>query len=53
MVTAKVCRRTKNFTFKIKLKNMRMFTLLIVFILTFSLSVVYFDVQGSLLNPAL
>ena len=30
-----------------------MFTLLIVFILTFSLSVVYFDVQGSLLNPSL
>ena len=53
MVTRKVCQQIKNFTFKIKLKNMRMFTLFMVFILAFSLSAVYYDVQGSLLNSSL
>ena len=53
MVGRKVSKQIMNFIFKIRLTNIRIFTLLIVFILAFSLSGVYNDVQGRLLNSSL
>ena len=53
MVTRKVCKQKKNFTLKIRLKDVRMFTFFMVLILAFSLSAVYYDVQGSMLNSSL